>query len=391
MTSPPPRQDDRLDLRTLDLRTLDLPALTREITERLGEKPFRARQIHRWLHQRNAATFEEMTDLSKDLRVRLAAAYRLDTLTIGSVQRSRDGTVKFRLVTVDGRSVEAVYIPEWKDRPSDDVAPDGLPDRRTLCVSSQVGCAMGCGFCMTATMGLIRQMTAGEIVDQVYRVNAWLQSEGAPWPRPVTNLVFMGMGEPLHNYENLKAALDLLLSPDGSDFSHRHVTVSTSGLAPQLERLGRETDVKIAISLTGTTDAVRDRLMPVNRRYPIETLLEVCRQMPLRRGRRITFEYVLLAGETDAPEDADRLAALLAGVPAKVNLIAYNENDGLPFRRPEDGTVTAFRERLARRGLTAVVRRSRGRDIDAACGQLAVAESRSNPGASGALATVQGP
>lgn len=367
--------------RPTDLKALTFDALRHEIVDVLGERPFRAQQIYKWLHQRHAVSFEEMTDLSKDLRARLAERYVLSDLEAAEIHASRDGTVKFRFVTADGSSIESVYIPEWRERTGDEDAPERAPDRRTLCISTQVGCAMGCAFCMTGTMGLVRNLGAGEIVDQVHRVNAWLLAQGAEGPRPLTNVVFMGMGEPLHNYDSVKAAVDILLSDVGPNFSNRHVTVSTSGLVPALERLGRETDVKIAVSLTGTTDEVRDRLMPVNRKWPLAELVSALKRIPLRQGRRITFEYVLLRGVTDRVEDADRLARLLKGVPAKVNLIAYNENPVLGFERSDDAVVEAFKARMLAHGLTAVVRRSRGRDIAAACGQLAVDDRRAAAGA----------
>jgi 23S rRNA (adenine2503-C2)-methyltransferase len=253
-------------------------------------------------------------------------------------------------------------------------------ERKTLCVSSQVGCAIGCTFCMTGTMGLARHLTPGEIVDQVHRANRRLVElgEGAG-PRPLTNLVFMGMGEPLHNWEHLKAALALLLDEDGPNFSHRHVTVSTSGLVPVMRRVGEETQVKLAVSLNATTDAQRDAIMPINRRWPIGELLAACRAFPLKQGRRITFEYVLLRGVNDADEDAERLARLLAGIPAKVNLIPYNDNPGLGFRAPEPSRVEAFLDRLIARQITAVVRTNRGGDIAAACGQLAAEGGPGDP------------
>jgi 23S rRNA (adenine2503-C2)-methyltransferase len=221
-------------------------------------------------------------------------------------------------------------------------------------------------------MGLSRNLTAAEIVDQVHRANRRLVELGeGTAPRPLTNLVFMGMGEPLANYKNLKLALDLLLSGDGPNFSHRHVTVSTSGLVPLIGKFGAETSVKLAISLNATTDAQRDALMPINRRYPIGALLEACRAFPARNGRRITFEYVLLGGVNDTLDDARRLAQLVRGIPAKVNLIPYNENPGLGFAAPEPAAVQAFLDALVAKNLTAVVRKSRGRDISAACGQLA--------------------
>lgn len=354
-----------------DLRSMDSAVLEAEITGPLEEKPFRARQIFKWLHKRSAASFDEMTDLSLPLRETLRDRYRLDTLAVCGSRRSVDGTSKLALQTRDGHVIEVVHIPEWHDRKCDFSAPDKAPDRSTLCISTQVGCAMGCSFCRTAKIGLVRDLSAGEIVDQVYRACVWLREQGATSDRPISNLVFMGMGEPLANYESLERAVGLLLSPEGMNFSHRHVTVSTCGHVPGLERLGRETEVKVAISLTGTTDEVRDELMPVNRRWPIERLLAACRRLPIRRGRRITFEYVLLKDMTDSMEDADRLARLLEGIPSKINLISYNECPGLPYERSPEERVIQFRERLASKGLTVVVRRSRGSDIEAACGQLA--------------------
>jgi len=344
-----------------DILSLTFEALAAQVSE-LGEKPFRAKQIWNWLHKRYAGSFEEMTDLSAALRDKLAERFRIDAPTIEHVQQSSDGTRKYKLKTRDGRFVEAVYMP------------DEQSGRKTLCVSSQVGCAMGCTFCLTATMGLVRNMTPGEIIGQVHRVNRDLiDTVGLPGPRPLTNLVFMGMGEPLHNFDNLKQGLGLLLSPDGPDFSHRHVTVSTSGLVPAIERLGKETEVKLAISLNATTDEVRDEIMPVNRKWKIAALMEACRAFPMRQGRRITFEYVLLRDVNDSDEDAKRLAKLVKGLPAKVNLIPYNENPGLGFGEPTPERVAAFKAILDDRHVTALVRKNRGRDISAACGQLAVA------------------
>jgi 23S rRNA (adenine2503-C2)-methyltransferase len=361
-----------------DLRALSRPELEALVAS-LGEKPFRARQLFRWLHRNGAASLEEMTDLSRPLRAALAEHGRLATLERATEQRSVDGTIKWTWRTTDGRLIESVYMPE--------------ADRKTLCVSSQVGCALGCTFCMTGTLGLARQLTTGEIVDQVHRANRRLVELGeGPAPRPLTNLVFMGMGEPLHNFEALKQALALLLDEDGPNFSHRHVTVSTSGLVPVMRRLGEETQVKLAVSLNATTDAQRDALMPINRRWPIAALLEACRTFPMRQGRRITFEYVLLGGINDSDEDAKRLARLVAGIPAKVNLIPYNDNPGLGFRAPAPERVEAFHRILYDRNITAVVRKNRGGDIAAACGQLAAAgaaapgvthETLTGPGAAG--------
>jgi 23S rRNA (adenine2503-C2)-methyltransferase len=359
-----------------DLRALSLPRLAAVVAE-VGERPYRARQLFRWLHQRGAATFDEMSDLPRALREALAARFALRTLERAEERRSADGTIKWSWRTVDGRLVESVYMPHTSDEDGE----ANNRDRRTLCVSTQVGCAIGCQFCLTGTMGLVLNLGAGEIADQIHRANRRLVELGeGTGTRPLTNLVFMGMGEPLHNFENLKVALnDLLLAEDGPNFSHRHVTVSTSGLVPQIRRLGEETPVKLAVSLNATTDAQRDRLMPVNRRYPLAELLAACRAFPMKQGRRITFEYVLLGGVNDSDDDALRLAALVRGIPAKVNLIPYNENPGLGFAGPAKGRLEAFQRLLVERQITVVVRRNRGQDISAACGQLAAPGGPGDP------------
>jgi 23S rRNA (adenine2503-C2)-methyltransferase len=364
-----------------DLRSMSLPELS-ALVARLGEKPYRARQLHSWLHRKGAASLEAMTDLPRAFRERLAKEARLETLAVDAVQESSDGTRKYRLRTWDGKFIESVYMSEeagaqgFDPEAEEDDAIGGAKGarvRRTLCLSTQVGCAMGCGFCMTATMGLLRNLTAGEICDQVYRVNADLRGLGVEGERPITNLVFMGMGEPLHNYDNVVRSLELLLAEEGANFSHRHVTVSTSGLVPSIVRFGEETLVKLAVSLNATTDEQRARLMPVDRKWNIAALIEAVRKFPSRQGRRVTFEYVLLRGVNDSDEDAERLSALLKGLPVKVNLIPYNENPGLGFGDPGAARLQAFRRILSERGVTALVRKNRGRDIAAACGQLAVA------------------
>jgi 23S rRNA (adenine2503-C2)-methyltransferase len=337
---------------------LPLEQLTRFVVDELGERPFRARQLYQWLHQRGETELERMTDLPASLRERLRDGADLTPLRVDLEQRSMDGTVKYRFRTHDQRLIESVYMPS--------------AERRTLCVSTQVGCAMACRFCMTGTLGLLRNLTAAEIVSQVHVVNRRVaRDEALSSSRPLTNLVFMGMGEPLHNFENLKAALTILQSEEGPNFSHRHITVSTVGLVPMIERLGAETDVKLAISLNASHDAQRSELMPVNRKWNIAALLDACRRFPLRQGRRITFEYVLLRGVNDADEDAQRLVELLRDVPAKVNLIPYNENPGLGFASTGEERAEAFREILARGHVAAFIRANRGRDIAAACGQLA--------------------
>ncbi len=341
-----------------DIASLSFDGLAQFVADQ-GEKAFRAKQLFRWLHQRGATSFDEMTDLSKDFRVKLKTVAKIVTVEKDLEQRSIDGTIKYRFKTSDGKLIESVYMPS--------------PERKTLCVSTQVGCAMGCRFCATATLGLMRNLTASEIVGQVHAVNREVRANEniQKTLRPLTNLVFMGMGEPLHNFENLKTALGILESEDGPNFSSRHITVSTVGLVPMIERFGLETDVKLAISLNASNDEVRDRIMPVNKKWKIADLMEACRKFPLRQGRRITFEYVLMEGVNDTPEDAIRLAALLRDVPAKVNLIQYNENPGLGFHSTVNDKAERFRHALDSAGVATFIRANRGRDIAAACGQLA--------------------
>ncbi|GEN10517.1 23S rRNA m(2)A-2503 methyltransferase [Myxococcus fulvus] len=342
----------------VDVASLSMEGLTRFVTEQLGERAFRAPQMYRWLHQRGVTSFDEMTDLSKAFREKLKVAAEIIPLVKDLEQRSVDGTIKYRWKTRDGRYIESVYMPS--------------EDRRTLCVSTQVGCAMACGFCMTGTMGLKRNLTPSEIVAQVHAVNREVRkNEGHETLRPLSNLVFMGMGEPLHNFENLKTALAILQSEDGPNFSHRHITVSTVGLVPMIERFGKETDVKLAISLNASTDEQRSKTMPVNRKWNIAALLDACRKFPLRQGRRITFEYVLIQGFNDSDEDAHRLIQLLKGIPAKVNLIPYNENPGLGFLTTAEERAEQFRAILSDGHVAAYIRKNRGRDIAGACGQLA--------------------
>jgi 23S rRNA (adenine2503-C2)-methyltransferase len=341
----------------VDLRSLSLEELAARVAA-LGEPAYRSRQLFDWLHRRAAASIEEMSDLPRALRDRLQREHALETLGIDLTQRSSDGAIKYRFVAADGKRFEAVYMPE--------------EDRRTLCLSTQVGCAMGCAFCRTARMGLVRHLTAGEIVDQVYRVNAALVAEGLSGPRPLTNVVFMGMGEPLHNWANVRKALDLLQHEAGAHFSRRHLTISTSGIVPVIEEVARQTEVKLAVSLNATTDEQRERLMPVNKRWGLAELMEACRKFPQRQGRRLTFEYVLLKGVNDALEDAHRLARLVKGIEAKVNLIAYNGGAGDAFEAPEPVRVRDFYNRLIAEGVVAITRKSRAQDIAGACGQLVV-------------------
>jgi 23S rRNA (adenine2503-C2)-methyltransferase len=341
-----------------ELLSLTLEDLGRYLSDELAQPSYRASQLFVWIHQRGETDFQKMTNLPASLRNELAERTTLLPLVKDLEQRSVDGTIKYRFRTVDGRLIESVYMPS--------------PDRKTLCVSTQAGCAMGCTFCMTATLGLQRNLSAGEIVAQVHAVNREVRTGTiTEEPRPLTNLVFMGMGEPLHNFDNLKAALEILKAKEGPNFSHRHITVSTVGLVPMIERFGKETDVKLAISLNATTDEQRSQIMPINKKWKIADLLDACRNFPLRQGRRITFEYVLMRGVNDSDADAYRLADLLRGIPAKVNLIPYNENPGLGFQSTQEDRAEIFRTILADAHVAAFIRQNRGRDIAAACGQLA--------------------
>ena len=296
--------------------------------------------------------FARMTDLPAALRARLAASFAVRTPAVLRRARSTDGTVKFQLGLADGRSVESVFIP---DTPA-----------RTFCVSTQVGCAMGCGFCLTGRMGLTRNLTAGEIAGQVRAMAHDLALAERPF-----NVVLMGMGEPLHNYEPTMRALRMLASERGLAVAPRRITLSTVGVLPALAKLATEPVMpNLAVSLHAATEELRERLVPLGRRYRLADLVAACRRFPVKRRERITFEYVLLAGVNDSAADAARLAALLGGMRAKVNVIPLNEAPGIPYRRPADGRVDAFGRALAAAGLRVSVRRSRGRDIRAACGQL---------------------
>ncbi|MBI5493544.1 MAG: 23S rRNA (adenine(2503)-C(2))-methyltransferase RlmN [Deltaproteobacteria bacterium] len=335
----------------------------------LGEPAYRAEQVFRWLHRRGVASFSQMTDLGRALREKLQGAAVIGRLEVAQVQAARDGTRKYRMRTRDGALVESVFIPSAS-----------AADKNTLCISSQVGCAMGCTFCATGAMGLDRHLTASEIVDQVNRVWADLGAvNGGFVPDPsgegstrrlLTNLVFMGMGEPLHNVEHVLRAVEILTHEHGHQFSPRRVTVSTSGLLPQMKRLMAESDVQLAVSLSGTTDAQRVSIMPVNRKYPLGMLLAACREVPLKARRRITFEYVLLAGINDADEDATRLVRILKGLRCKVNLIPFNEHPLGAYRRPPRERTLRFQSLVRDGGINALIREARGDDIDAACGML---------------------
>jgi 23S rRNA (adenine2503-C2)-methyltransferase len=339
---------------------LERTSLETMLAER-GHERFRARQVFRWIYRRGVTDLGSMTDLPVHLRAALAEEFILVTPEIVVRHRSSDGTEKFLLRLADDRRIESVFIP---DTPG-----------TTFCISTQVGCAMGCAFCLTGRMGFVRNLTAGEIAGQVRVLAGALGLQTARF-----TIVLMGMGEPLHNYDETMKALRILADEHGLAVSPRRVTLSTVGLLPALERLAREPLMpNLAISLHAPTDAQRARLVPINTKYDIAAIVEACKRLPLKKRSRITFEYVLLAGVNDSADDARRLARLLAGVKSKVNLIPLNAAPGIPFERPSDDSVDRFARVLAEHHLTVSVRKSRGRDIRAACGQLIVEGQTKSP------------
>ncbi len=355
--------------------------------EGMGEKPFRARQLLKWLYKRNVSDFDEMTDLAKSFRAKLKDVAEVRVPQITLTQVSADGTRKWLLamdavnggrrtaqgegttahgasdlqptpysLQPDPQAIEMVFIPE--------------PDRGTLCISSQVGCAMDCSFCSTAQQGFNRNLTAAEIVGQVWLANRELGFQPGG-DRVITNVVFMGMGEPLANYRNVVPAAEILMDDLGFDISRRRVTVSTSGLVPQMRRLAEETNCALAVSLHAPNDALRDELVPINRKHKIAELLDACwHYVEKQNARSITFEYVMLDGVNDKPEHAHELVRLLKGRPAKLNLIPFNPFPQTRYRRSSAAAIERFRDILNANGVIATTRRTRGDDIDAACGQL---------------------
>lgn len=404
---------DELDLRDpspssagvrVDVSSLDLDGLGALMRE-LGEKPFRAKQLFAWVHDKRVTTFEAMTDLSASLRSKLAERAHIARPIVDDVKVAGDGTRKYQLLTHDGHVIESVWIPHASG-----------PGRHALCISSQVGCAMGCRFCATASLKLTRHLSPGEIVGQVYAVAAELDEhlpEDPPLPsskmkhrydhdvsaddddgegandgdadsddakaaaggprrrrRRIHNLVYMGMGEPLHNVDGVVGSVALLTHAEGVGYSPRRITVSTSGVVSALPRLGQETGVHLAISLNATTDETRGAIMPVNKRWSMGELLAAVDAFPSDRRRHVTFEYVLLKDTNDSDDDARRLASLMKGRRAKVNLIPFNPHPLSPFGRPDDARVDAFRAILDAAHVESFVRTTRGLDIDAACGML---------------------
>lgn len=348
--------------------------------EQWGEPKYRGKQVFEWLHRRGVLAPDAMTNLPRSLRERLADDLALDAaISVSSVHDSEDGTKKLLLATHDGRTSEAVLIPmpsaergdlyAAEDPMGDDVAEAGPTVPVTQCISTQIGCAMGCVFCASGLAGLKRHMSAGEIVGQVIQGRA----HTAPGHR-LRNVVFMGMGEPLHNYAAVARALTLLTHPDGIALSKRRVTLSTSGLVPEIDRLGRDFggEVQLAVSLHSPDDAQRSEIMPINKKHPLPELMEALRRYPLPKRRRITIEYTLIHGFNASPTDARKLAELLRGLPVKVNLIPLNRVEGNPLEPPGWDDVDAFQAVLRDRGVANFVRRRKGDDIAAACGQLAL-------------------
>ncbi|MBU0484466.1 MAG: 23S rRNA (adenine(2503)-C(2))-methyltransferase RlmN [Proteobacteria bacterium] len=349
-------------MKKVDLKNFSISQLTNFVRE-LDFSPFRARQIFSWLYRPGFNDFNQMTDLSKKAREALAERSFFSSLSPDKSEESSDGAVKFRFRLEDGLMIESVFIPE--------------EDRNTLCISSQAGCAMGCDFCLTGAMGFKRNLTPAEIVNQVLAVmkaachDRHNSEEPARRSGCINNLVFMGMGEPLANFDNLVTAIDILMDQRGLDFSSRRITVSTCGLVPKMIELGEKTSVNLAISLHSIRDEVRSRLMPVNRKYPVAVLLDACRQFPLPPRRMIMMEYIMIKDLNDSPAEAHELAEKLKDIRCKINLLPYNENPNLNYKRPSSETILRFQKILWDAGYSVFIRSSRGADISAACGQLA--------------------
>lgn len=333
-----------------NLRDLSLEEIEDFIANH-GKEKYRARQIMKWLYQHRAVSFEEMTNLAKDFRMKLARLARIGQPEIEAVQTSWDTTKKILFRLEDGLFIESVLIPgksHW-----------------TVCISTQAGCGMGCQFCLTGRDGLKRNLPPSEITGQITMLQQYL-----PEGPDIKNIVLMGMGEPLANYQNVLKAIEIMTSDYGLGFSNRKITLSTCGLAPMIRQLGNDICINLAISLNAPDNEKRSELMPVNRKYPLESILAACRDYPMPGRRMLTFEYILMAGVNDSSADAEKVARLLKGVRCKLNLIAFNEYPGSPFKTPSPETIKTFQQMLIRHHYTAMIRTSKGSDILAACGQL---------------------
>lgn len=355
----PPREADDERRNLVGLSRAELAAVMAE----LGEKPFRAKQLWHWIYHRGETDFAAMTTLSKDFRARLTETHVVRRPAVNQALISKDGTRKWLLSLPDGQEVETVYIPE--------------EDRGTLCVSSQVGCTLTCKFCHTGTQRLVRNLSPAEIVGQIMvardDLGEWPKddSEVPAEGRKITNIVLMGMGEPLYNYDNVATAMKIAMDNEGLSISKRKITLSTSGVVPEMERCGRELDVNLAVSLHATDDETRSKIMPINNKYPLKMLLDACRNYPgTHNARRITFEYVMLKGVNDSDQDAKRLIRLLKDIPAKVNLIPFNPWPGSFFECSDAARIKRFADILSAAHISSPVRATRGDDILAACGQL---------------------
>lgn len=333
-----------------NLKDMSLEEIEEFISD-LGKEKYRAKQIMKWLYQTGATSFDKMTTISKDFRTALSDLARISTLEIAKIQTSKDGTRKILFKLEDGNFIESVLMPGNK--------------HWTLCVSTQVGCRMGCKFCLTGKSGFKRDLLPSEITGQIttLRFDTSLGDN-------IKTIVLMGMGEPLENYDNTIKAIRIITSDYGLAFSNRRITLSTCGIAPKIYQLGRDVRVNLAVSLNAPSDETRNFLMPINKKYPLELLIKACREYPMPRRRRLTFEYILIKGVNASVEDAERLARLLRGVRCKLNLIPFNECPGLPFKTPGEKEIEAFRSVLIKHNFTATVRASKGEDILAACGQL---------------------
>jgi len=345
-----------------DLKDFTLAEM-RDWVQAQGWPAFRAQQIFAWLYRPGISDFSQMTDISKELRAELADKARISRLLPETEELSRDGSSKFGFRLDDGALIETVLIPEG--------------DRLTLCVSSQVGCAMGCNFCLTGTMGFVRNLRPSEIVGQVQAISEKVKGRGF---NRINNLVFMGMGEPLANFENLIRALNILMEQRGLDFSSRRITVSTCGIIPKLVPLGEAVPVNLAISLHAADDETRSQLMPINKTYPVDALLAACRAYPLPSRRKVMIEYIMIRDLNDSVKHARLLIKKLHGLSCKVNLLPYNENEVFPYLSPPRERVELFQKTLRDSGITALIRESRGSDISAACGQLAVQDDAEEEG-----------